>query len=146
MHCYNKPRAIAYIKGDADHPTLQGTVRFYQKPNGVLLVAQIRGLPPSQTGFFGFHIHQGERCAGEAFSQTQSHYNPKHTEHPSHAGDLPPLLSADRNGFLTVLTNRFTVNEVIGRTVVIHSQPDDFTTPPAGNAGTKIACGVIKKV
>ncbi len=146
MNCYNKPNAIAYIKGDADHPTLRGTTRFYQKPNGVLLVAQIRGLPPSETNFFGFHIHQGTDCAGEAFSQTQSHYNPNHTEHPRHAGDLPPLLSADGNGFLTVLTNRFTVNEVIGRTVVIHSQPDDFTTPPAGNAGTKIACGVIQNV
>ena len=48
-------------------------------------------------------------------------------------------------GYLSVKTDRFSVNEIIGRTVVIHSDPDDFHTQPAGNAGKKIACGVIQR-
>jgi Cu-Zn family superoxide dismutase len=51
----------------------------------------------------------------------------------------------DGNAIMAVKTNRFSIHEIIGRTVVIHSQPDDFTSQPAGNAGTKIACGVIRK-
>lgn len=63
----------------------------------------------------------------------------------AHAGDLPPLLSCQGNAYLSVKTDRFSVNEIIGRTVVIHSNPDDFHTQPAGNAGKKIACGVIQR-
>ena len=47
------------------------------------------------------------------------------------------------NAYLSVKTDRFSVSDVIGRTVVVHSNPDDFHSQPAGNAGTKIACGVI---
>ena len=65
--------------------------------------------------------------------------------HPKHAGDLPPLLVCRGNAYLSVKTDRFTVNEIIGRTVVIHSDPDDFHSLPAGNAGMKIGCGVIYK-
>ena len=58
---------------------------------------------------------------------------------------LPPLLRCKGNAYLSVKTDRFTVDEIIGRTLVIHSDPDDFHTQPAGNAGKKIACGVIQK-
>jgi Cu-Zn family superoxide dismutase len=47
--------------------------------------------------------------------------------------------------YLSVLTDRFNVSDIIGRTVIIHNMPDDFTSQPSGNAGEKIACGVIKK-
>ncbi len=47
---------------------------------------------------------------------------------------------------MTVMTDRFHIKEIIGKTVVIHSMPDDFTTQPAGNAGTKIGCGVIRQI
>jgi len=59
------------------------------------------------------------------------------------AGDLPPLFSANGYAFSAVLTNRFTIDEIIGRTIIIHSSVDDFITQPAGNAGTKNACGKI---
>ena len=49
-------------------------------------------------------------------------------------------------GIMTVLTNRFTVREIIGKTVVIHNMPDDFRSQPAGDSGMKIACGVIERV
>ena len=142
----NRPDAVAQILGGAEAPQLSGCVCFYQENGCVLIVARISGMPrESGTGFFGFHIHQGGTCCGTDFSGTSSHYNPTGQEHPEHAGDLPPLLCCHGNAYLSVRTDRLSVNEVIGRTVVIHSDPDDFRTQPAGNAGKKIACGVIRK-
>lgn len=138
------PAAVARIRGGPDAPNLSGTVQFYEKPEGVLIVARIGGLPDSNpSGFFAFHIHEGTSCSGTGFSDTGGHYNPSGTLHPNHAGDLPPLLSCAGNAYLVVLTNRFRIRDIIGRTVMIHSGPDDFRTQPSGNPGTKIACGVI---
>lgn len=106
----------------------------------------VSGLPrEGETGFFGLHIHQGENCSGADFSGIGSHYNPSEQAHPEHAGDMPPLLWCRGNAYLSVRTDRFSVIDIIGRTVVIHSDPDDFHTQPAGNAGKKIACSVIRK-
>lgn len=146
MQCCRKcPDAVARIHGATDAPQLTGCVRFYQEKNCVLIVARILGMPESEMGFFGFHIHQGDNCFGADFSGTGSHYNPTNQAHPKHAGDLPPLLACQGNAYLSVRTDRFSVKEIIERTVVIHSDPDDFRTQPAGNAGRKIACGVIRR-
>lgn len=140
----SRPSAVAFVRGGTDVPNINGQVRFYQEPSSVLVVADIAGLPQnSETGFFGFHIHEGNSCAGAGFPQTSSHYNPRQNDHPRHAGDLPPLLMQQGHAHLEVRTDRFRVRDIIGRTVVIHSNPDDFHTQPAGNAGTKIACGLI---
>ena len=143
--CRKSPGAVARIYGGTDAPQLTGCVQFYQESGCVLVVAQISGLPESETGFFGFHIHQGESCSGVDFSGTGSHYNPIGQAHPKHSGDLPPLLECGGKAYLSVKTDRFSVNEIIGRTAVIHSNPDDFRSQPAGNAGKKIACGVIRR-
>ena len=144
--CRKWPDAVAKIRGGVEVPKLSGCIRFYQQKGCVLIVAEIFGLPrENETGFFGFHIHQGESCSGTDFSETGSHYNPVDQVHPKHAGDLPPLLCCRGNAYLAVTTERFTVPDIIGKTVVIHSDPDDFHTQPAGNAGRKIACGVICK-
>ena len=112
---------------------------------GVLVTAHVSGLPrDNEGGFFALHIHEGTSCAGDGFPGSLSHYNPSGSPHPSHAGDLPPLLSNGGEAYLSVLTNRFRLADVVGRTVVIHSGPDDFRSQPAGNPGTKIACGVIR--
>lgn len=146
QHCRKYPDAVVQIQGGAETPQLSGCVQFYQENDCVLIVARVSGLPrESETGFYGFHIHQGESCSGIDFSGTGSHYNPIGHGHPKHAGDLPPLLSCHGNAYLAVQTDRFSVKEIIGRTVVIHSDPDDFRSQPAGNAGKKIACGVIRK-
>lgn len=147
QYCRKCPDAMAQIHGGADAPQLSGCVQFYQENGCVFIVARISGLPKeSETGFFGFHVHQGESCSGMEFSGTGSHYDPANQPHPKHAGDLPPLLACRAGAYLSVRTDRFSVKEVIGRTVVIHSEPDDFRSQPAGNAGKKIACGVIRKV
>ena len=146
QHCRKCPDAVAKIRGGMEVPKLSGCIRFYQQKGCVLIVAEIFGLPrENETGFFGFHIHQGESCSGTDFSETGSHYNPVDQVHPKHAGDLPPLMCCRGNAYLAVKSDRFTVHDIIGKTVVIHSDPDDFHTQPAGNAGRKIACGVICK-
>lgn len=140
------PHAVARIKGGSDAPQLSGVVRFYQEYGSALVVADISGMPTSGgTGFFALHIHEDGSCGGESFAQTGGHYNPKEMAHPNHAGDLPPLMRCGDRAFLAVRTDRFCVREIIGKTVVIHDGPDDFRSQPAGNAGTRIACGVICK-
>lgn len=147
-----RPHASAFIRGSQDFPTINGIAHFYQTNMGVLVVTEITGLPTSEnrceSPVFGFHIHNGMSCTGtdaDPFANAGTHYEPYSCPHPHHAGDLPPLFGNNGYAFLAFFTNRFHVSEVLGRTIVIHSKPDDFTTQPAGNSGDKIACGVIKK-
>lgn len=147
MQCNsNKPNAMALIRGGNAAPEVIGTVKFFQKQNCVLVVANIKGLPQTNTGFFGFHLHEGTSCGGNDFSASKVHFNPNGVPHPMHAGDLPPLMLCGNNAHSSFLTNHFTIADIIGRTVIIHNMPDDFTSQPSGNAGEKIACGVIKKL
>lgn len=141
------PDAEAQIRGGTDAPCLSGQIKFYQENESVLVVAELSGLPKnSRTGFFAMHIHEGESCSGDGFTKTRGHYATNEKEHPNHAGDLPPLISyGSGKTYLAVRTDRFRVQNVIGKTVVIHSDPDDFRSQPAGNSGTKIACGVISE-
>ena len=141
--CPHRPDAVALIRGGSDFPDLWGEVRFYQKTKGVWVVAHIYGLPKN-AGFLGFHIHRGSLCAGADFAEADGHFDPEGVKHPDHAGDLPPLLSYGGEAYQAVLTGRFRVADVLGRTVVIHQNPDDFHSQPAGNAGRRIACGEIK--
>ena len=141
---YNDYQAIAIVKGGRNARYVYGQVTFTQTPSGVLIIADIHGLPQTGNGFFGFHIHEGSSCTGEGFVDSGSHFNPGGAAHPKHAGDLPPLMLCGTFAYSQVLTDRFKLADVIGRTVIIHDRPDDFTTQPAGNAGTKIACGVIE--
>ena len=143
-----KPDAVSHLKGDPLNPQLKGMVLFYNIGTGTLVVADILGLPEVRPcGVFGFHIHEGNRCCGntkDAFLSA-GHYNPTNEPHPCHAGDMPPLFSNNGYAYMSFVSERFTAEEVIGRTVIIHSKPDDFTTQPSGDAGEKIACGVIEK-
>ena len=142
----SRPTAIAYISGGQRAPDLFGEVKFYQKHGSVLVVANVYNLPQSSdSGFFALHIHEGDSCSGEKFSNTGAHYNPSETLHPNHAGDLPPLMLCNGGAYMTVKTDRFCVEEIIGRTVVIHDGADDFKSQPSGNAGEKIACGLIRR-
>ena len=140
-----KPVAAAELRGDAEHILLRGTVKLYQLPGGVLVEADLTGLPPTDS-FFGFHIHEGNACTGTDFADTGPHYNPLDVPHPDHAGDLPPLLGNHGRAYMLVLTDRFSIKDVIGRTVVIHSMPDDFRSQPAGDSGIKIGCGVFRRI
>lgn len=141
--------ASARVSGSRQFPDIHGKVSFSQTEKGVFVTAEIYGLPEKNeygADIFAFHIHEGGSCTGkegDPFSDVGSHYNPKGAPHPFHAGDLPPLFGNHGYAFMNVLTDRFKVSDIIGRSVIIHRQPDDFTTQPSGNAGEKIACGKI---
>lgn len=145
-----RQNAYAIIRGSRDYPKINGIVRFRQTNKGVLVSAEIRGLPAGggkcAEDIFGFHIHEGRKCErtqNDMFGEAMAHYNPDNCPHPSHSGDLPPLFGNKGYAIMSVLTDRFTVGKIIGRVVIIHDHPDDFTTQPSGNSGKKIACGVI---
>ena len=146
-----RPQAWATVQGSDRYPSVYGTVRFYQTTYGVVVTAEIMGLPdtddPCERPIFGFHIHEGGSCTGNAsdpFADVGMHYDPDGCPHPYHAGDLPPLFGAGGDAYAVFLTDRFTVDEILGRAVILHGSPDDFTTQPSGNAGEKLACGVIR--
>lgn len=146
MYSYQTtPKAIACIRGGEMNPEIKGTLKLFPHCNGVLVVVQVQGLPETATNFFALHIHEGDNCGGADFSNSKGHYNPQELPHPRHAGDLPPLLACNGKAYLAVITDRFEIQDVIGRTIIIHNAPDDFVTQPAGNAGSKIACGVIRR-
>lgn len=143
-------RALAWVTGNASHPRLSGLVKFYETPyNGVLVEAEVFGLPDVSSeyssNFYGFHIHENGDCT-LPFDKTGNHYNPTNQPHPNHAGDLVPILGNQGYAWSTFFDRRFTIDEIIGKSVIIHAHPDDFTTQPSGNSGEKIGCGVIRAV
>ncbi len=146
----NKDYAVAKVEGSEKYPEIYGTATFKQTDRGTVVSAEIFNLPKGEgkeKKIFAFHIHEGYSCSGDEtdpFKNAGGHYNPAESPHPYHAGGLPPLFGNDGYASMSVLTNRFTVEEVIGRAIIIHLNPDDFSSQPSGAAGEKIACGLIK--
>ncbi|HEX3025946.1 MAG TPA: superoxide dismutase family protein [Clostridia bacterium] len=152
------PAAAAVLRGSVLAPRISGTVEFYPVESGTVVRVDVCGLPVympaaegrQPVGPFGFHIHEGNSCTPadgmNPFSSSGGHYNPARQPHGNHAGDLPVLFSNHGCAHMCVFTDQFRVEEVIGRTVIIHQNPDDFRTQPAGNSGLKIACGVISRI
>lgn len=137
-------KAKADIVGNTSAPYLRGTVYFYKTPVGVKVNVIIHNLPSNKTGFYGFHLHEIGNCTGINFAQAGGHYNPDNIRHPLHAGDFPMLLVTEKNeAHLSFVTTRFTIEEVLNRSVIIHLDADDYTSQPSGNAGKRIGCGVI---
>lgn len=146
----NEPQAVAWISGNKIFSALNGVVKFYSIPySGIIIEAELFHLPDGINGnpnaFFAFHIHENGDCSN-SFQNTGSHYNPGNESHPYHAGDMPPLMSNHGYAWMTFYDARITVPEILNKSIVIHRMPDDFTTQPAGNAGDKIACGIIVPV
>jgi superoxide dismutase, Cu-Zn family len=137
------------------HPTegnkCRGTVVFTQIGNAVKVVAKVEGLNPGQK--HGFHVHEFGDCSAPDGTSAGGHYNPEGHAHAlpdkqeRHAGDFGNL-QADNQGrayFEFTVKNLSIdgkVNPVIGRAVIVHADPDDGSQP-TGNAGARIACGVI---
>ena len=145
-----KPHAAAKLQGSSSYPNLQGVIKFFQAKEGVFVSVYVSGLPTSDNickqPIFAMHIHGGSSCTGnetDPFADALTHYNPNNCPHPYHAGDMPPIFGVNGSAFSMFLTNRFSVKEIIGKSVIIHSGTDDFTTQPSGNSGKKIACGII---
>jgi Cu-Zn family superoxide dismutase len=142
-------KAVAVInptKGNQVH----GTVTFTQSGDGIRVVADLEGLAP---GVHGFHIHEYGDCSGADASSAGGHFNPHSLPHggpdstPRHTGDLGNLV-ADAQGRahydrLAAALQLRGPDNIIGRSVVVHENPDDYRTQPSGGSGARIACGVI---
>lgn len=151
----NEGMVAARIKGGPLAPDIKGIVTFKSLPGGTEVTVIVNGLPeytPGENGKdpigpFGFHIHElGECEVGDPASPFESvgeHWNPTNQPHGNHAGDLPVLFSNDGYSHMTVFTNKFKPQDVIGKAVVIHQNPDDYRTQPGGDGGKRLACGVI---
>lgn len=145
-----KADAAACIRGSGKYPCIKGSMQFYKLCGSVLVKTEIDGLPfgkkPCCQPVFAFHIHDGTECSGncdDPFANAKGHYNPFDCPHPYHAGDMPPLFGVGGSAFLMFATDRFKLEDVLGKAVIVHKMSDDFHTQPSGNAGEKIACGIV---
>lgn len=132
-----------------------GTAQLLSNGDGVTLAVAVTGMAP---GAKGFHLHTAGRCEGPDFTSAGGHLNPAGREHGSlnprgkHLGDMPNLdVGAARTAAAEVdLTGtRDTLLADIfdgdGTAVIVHANADDYTSDPAGNAGARIACGVLRR-
>lgn len=148
--------AIAHISGSDLAPDVHGSVKFLGVPEGSWVEAEIFGLPDfaaktpqtPQIGPFAFHIHEHDTCGSRhtdsPFAAAGGHWNPTGDQHGNHAGDFPVLFSNGGTAKMLFFTDRFMPEDVIGRSVIIHQSPDDYTTQPSGSGGRRIACGSIE--
>jgi Cu-Zn family superoxide dismutase len=114
----------------------------------------VQGLVPGRE--HGFHIHEAGDCSSPDGMSAKGHFNPfgKPHGHPAsgerHAGDMPAL-KADKSGRakvdveLDIITVAPGPASVVGRGVIVHADPDDYRTQPTGNAGARLACGVVQR-
>ncbi len=142
-------KAIAVL-GAASGSSVAGTVTFTSGSDGVKVVADITGLKP---GKHGFHIHEFGDCSAADGKSAGGHYNPTKHEHGApdvenrHVGDLGNI-EADASGKAHLeMTDKMLKlsgdNSIIGYGVIVHEKVDDLKTQPTGDAGGRVACGVI---
>jgi Cu-Zn family superoxide dismutase len=143
-------RATAKLAPTAGNQTA-GTVTFTPNGDKVRVVASISGLAP---GGHGFHIHEKGDCSAPDATSAGGHFNPTNKPHGNpaageHHGGHMPMLEADASGNAKMDVTLDTVtlgtgpNGIIGRSVVVHKDVDDYRSQPAGNSGARIACGPI---
>lgn len=131
-----------------------GRLQLVPMGDGVHVTGEIGGLKPN--GTHGFHIHETGDCSAADASSAGGHFNPAQQPHgrasnpKHHAGDNDNLV-ADAQGvarvdahFAGIVLGGGGANDVVGRAIVVHASPDDYVSQPAGNAGARIACGVIR--
>lgn len=150
-------QAYAVVRGSTEYPNIRGIVTFSDAKDGTWVEVEMRGLPPyapakagtQPIGPFGFHIHENKDCSptsgSNSFVNAGGHYNPTKQPHGNHAGDFPVLFGGSGYSRMSFYTDKFKPEQVIGRTVMLHQNPDDYRTQPAGNSGRRIACGIIEK-
>ena len=136
------------------HPTqgnsVEGTVKFQAVAGGVKVTANLKGLTP---GTHGFHVHEFGDCSAPDGSSAGSHFNPAGHPHAGpkdakrHAGDLGNIeAGADGTATLDWTDAQMKLDGptgVIGRGVIVHAKADDLKTQPTGDAGGRLACGVV---
>ena len=145
------PTAVATLAPTTGNSTT-GTVRFVQQGNAVQVSGEVRGLKPNSE--HGFHVHEKGDCSSGDGMSAGGHFNPagrphgRHGQGMHHAGDLVSL-RADANGVARFNFDSSTISvgsgpaDIVGKGLIVHRDPDDYTTQPTGNAGARLACAVI---
>lgn len=145
------PTASAQLQATRGN-TASGNVTFTQQGDKVLVSGEITGLKPNAE--HGFHVHDKGDCSSGDGMSTGGHFNPMGAAHGGHhqavhhVGDLPSL-KADASGTArlrfesTSIAVGTGVANIVGRGLIVHRDPDDFSTQPTGNAGPRLACAVI---
>lgn len=142
-------KAVAVLH-PASGSQVMGTVTFTQAGSEVKVVADITGLTP---GKHGFHIHEFGDCSAADASSAGGHFNPTKHQHGApdasdrHAGDLGNI-EADASGkahleWSDKMMKLSGDESIVGHAVIVHEKVDDLKTQPTGNAGGRVACGVI---
>jgi superoxide dismutase, Cu-Zn family len=130
--------------------TVTGIVTFTASEGGIKVIADLQGLSP---GKHGIHIHECGDCSATDGTSAGGHFNPLSKTHGApmdamrHEGDMGNIV-ADASGkahleYIDTMIALEGENSIIGRSVIIHKNEDDFKTQPTGNAGARVACGVI---
>jgi Cu-Zn family superoxide dismutase len=154
---YNMPgRSVAQVMGGPLAPNIRGTVIFQDVPGGTEVIVEFQGLPPykpaangnAPVGPLGFHLHENGTCevgnGAEPFAAAGAHWNPANQPHGNHAGDFPVIFSNNGYARMSFFTNKFNAEQVVGKSVIIHENPDDYRTQPSGASGRRLACGVVQ--
>jgi Cu-Zn family superoxide dismutase len=144
------PSATAKLQSKSGS-NVTGSLRFTQVGDRVRVTGDISG---HARGSKGFHIHDKGDCSSPDGMSTGGHFNPAKSKHGSpgggHAGDLGNLVFDDYGrASVNIMVSGITVsktapNGIIGRAIIVHAQEDDLKTDPTGNAGGRVACGVIE--
>lgn len=149
----SEPHATADLAPTTGNST-SGTVHFVTSGNRVQVKGEVRGLKPNAE--HGFHVHEKGDCSSGDGMSTGGHFNPSGAPHGAHgkgthhAGDLPSL-RANASGVATFSFESTTLSvgsgstDVVGKGLIVHRDPDDYTTQPTGNAGPRLACAVIRR-
>jgi Cu-Zn family superoxide dismutase len=131
--------------------SVAGTVTLRQVGSKVQVAARLTGLAP---GSHGFHVHEKGDCSAADATSAGGHFNPGSAPHGDphkgnhHAGDMP-MLVADATGKAELAVEMSGVSvaagptSLVGKAVIVHADPDDYSTQPTGNSGARVACGVI---
>jgi Cu-Zn family superoxide dismutase len=142
-----KAVCVVHPLGDSG---MKGKVTFTQHGDGIEIAAELTGLPP---GKHGFHVHEFGDCSMMDGTCAGGHFNPEGMPHGGpdsadrHVGDLGNV-EADATGKAVYKRVDRAIalsgpHSIIGRSIIVHADPDDLTTQPTGNAGARVGCGVI---
>lgn len=130
---------------------LKSDITLEETPKGIIITAEVFGLRPGSV--HGFHIHEKGECKGPDFKSAGDHLNPTHHQHNAptaeskHLGDMGNIVANDKGVAKTEVVipaeEGVKLSALTGKAIILHDKPDDLSSQPAGNAGDRLACGII---
>lgn len=155
VSCSTKKNSAKAAIQSASGSNLTGEALFEESDDGVKMTLTVKNATP---GTHAVHLHESGDCSAGDATSAGGHWNPTHESHGNraaggsfHRGDISNMeVGPDGTGKLEITIKDWSIGgdentNIIGKAVIIHADPDDFVSQPAGNAGARIGCGVIGK-